>query len=131
MKPPGKPSRSENVRRTSLTSKRSTPYAKIVLHYFPGTELGRRPASKLRVLLVPSAPTLAISSPAPFTVRDSVGQTHQLPAGSITLDPALQVAVDGVPTQLAGPLSFTPTTGSFLSVGPRAYRGSIEISSVT
>ena len=101
----------------------------ILSFYFPGTALGRRPAPKLRVLLLAAAPSLAISSPSPFTVRDAVGQAHQLPAGSITLDPALQGPVDGVPTQLAGPLTLTPATGSFVSVGPRAYRGAIEISS--
>jgi stage II sporulation protein D len=103
--------------------------AEILSFYFPGTELGRRAAPKLRVLLVASAPTLAISSPTPFTVRDAAGQSHHLPAGPVTLDPALQLSVDGVPTELAGPLTFTPTSGSFVSVGPRAYRGTIEVSS--
>jgi stage II sporulation protein D len=103
--------------------------ADILSFYFPGTTLVRRSAPKLRVLLQEKAPTLAISSPAPFTARDAAGQGHKLPAGTITLDPTLQIPVDGAPQPIAGPVTFTPTTGSFVSVGPRAYRGAIEISS--
>jgi stage II sporulation protein D len=101
----------------------------ILSFYFPGTTLGRRPAPKLRVLVQATAPSLAVSSTAAFTVRDASGQSYQLPAGTIALDPTLQVPVDGVVTPLAGPLTFTAQTGAFVSVGPRSYRGAIEIAS--
>src|ERR671934_2639833 len=45
-------------------------YAKIVLHYFPGTELGAAPVSRVRVLLT-TAKTLKIGSAADFRVRDA------------------------------------------------------------
>src|SRR5215218_8536774 len=37
-------------------------YSKIVLHYFPGTELGAAPVSRVRVLLASGAKTLTIAS---------------------------------------------------------------------
>ena len=103
--------------------------SQILSFYFPGTELERRSVPKLRVLLADSSPTLAISSPAPITVRDATGQVHELPAGSIALDPTLALPLDGASARLPGPLTFTPAAGSFVSVGPRAYRGVIEVSS--
>src|ERR671934_1205668 len=45
-------------------------YAKIVLHYFPGTELGAAPVSRVRVLLT-TGKTLKIGSAADFRVRDA------------------------------------------------------------
>src|SRR2546421_691195 len=39
-------------------------YAKIVLHYFPGTELGDAPVSKVRVLLTSGVGTLPVGSSA-------------------------------------------------------------------
>src|SRR5918911_381471 len=41
-------------------------YAKIVLHYFPGTELGQAPVSKVRVLLTSGVSTLPIGSASDF-----------------------------------------------------------------
>src|SRR5512146_328189 len=45
-------------------------YTKIVLHYFPGTELGDAPASKVRVLLAGSAKSVKLGSDQDFRVRD-------------------------------------------------------------
>lgn len=101
--------------------------ADILAFYFPTTELARRPGVKLRVLLVSAAKSLAISSEASYTVRDAAGQTHELAAGTVTLGPDLQVPVDGVPTPLPGPLTFSPSTGALVSVGSRSYRGTIEV----
>src|SRR6266571_7962919 len=46
-------------------------YAKIVLHYFAGTELGTAPVSRLRVLLTSGLKTLNIGSASDFRVRDA------------------------------------------------------------
>jgi stage II sporulation protein D len=101
----------------------------ILAFYFPGTQLGKRPAVKLRVLLVSSAKSLVVSSTTPYTVRDAAGQSFALPAGAITLGPSLEVPVDGVPTPVTGPLNVVPSSGGFVSIGSRSYRGTLEISS--
>ena len=103
--------------------------ADILAFYFPGTQLTHKAFGKLRVLVVPSAKSLAISSTAPYMVKDGVEQTHDLAAGRVTLGPDLQVPVAGVPTSLTGPLMFTPATGEVISIGNRSYRGEIEVTS--
>jgi SpoIID/LytB domain protein len=102
-------------------------YDQIVAHYFPGTQLGRAPVSRVRVLLSSGAKTLKIASAAGFTVRDATGQTHDVAAGSYTLTPALSLRVLGSAKAkpLAGPITFAPGT-SPLSLG-RRYRGSIQV----
>src|SRR5438128_12439757 len=46
-------------------------YAKIVLHYFAGTELGTAPVSRVRVLLTSGLKTLNLGSASDFRVRDA------------------------------------------------------------
>src|SRR5213083_3568562 len=70
-------------------------YEKIVLHYFPGTELGQAPVSKVRVLLTSGVATLPIGSAADFRVKDATGAVHNVTAGKYTLTPALKLKVDG------------------------------------
>src|SRR5438045_5362421 len=81
-------------------------YAKIVLHYFPGTELGDAPVSKVRVLLTSGVATLPIRSAADFRVRDATGAVHDVTAGSYTLKPALKLKVDVQATARALPGTF-------------------------
>src|SRR5438445_124409 len=59
-------------------------YAKIVLHYFPGTELGAAPVSKVRVLLTSGVASLPVGSAADFRVRDATGAVHAT-AGKVVL----------------------------------------------
>lgn len=102
-------------------------YEKIVLHYFPGTELGAAPVSRLRVLLTAGATTLSIGSTSDFKVRDATGVGHTVTAGTYKLTPALKLVVDGQPQAhaLPGPLLFQPGS-SALGLQHR-YRGSIQI----
>jgi stage II sporulation protein D len=102
-------------------------YDKIVLHYFPGTELGAAPISRVRVLLTNGLATLDIGSTADFKVRDGTGVVHTVAAGKYTLKPALKIAVDGqtTPRALPGPLLFQPGAAA-LGLKHR-YRGSIQI----
>jgi stage II sporulation protein D len=102
-------------------------YEKIVLHYFPGTELGQAPVSRVRVLLTSGQKTLNIGSTADFKVRDGTGTIHTVTAGRYTVTPALKLAVDGKtqPAALPGPLLFQPGA-AVLSLKHR-YRGSIQI----
>jgi stage II sporulation protein D len=102
-------------------------YDKIVLHYFPGTELGPAPVSRVRVLLTSGVATLDIGSTADFKVRDGTGVVHTVTAGKYTLKPALKLAVDGqtTPAALPGPLLFQPG-GAALGLKHR-YRGSIQV----
>jgi stage II sporulation protein D len=106
-------------------------FDKIVLHYFPGTELGAAPVSRVRVLLTSGAGTLDIGSTADFKVRDGTGVTHTVTAGRYALKPALKLAVDGqsTPRALPGPLLFQPGPAALGLKHP--YRGSIQIDVVT
>jgi stage II sporulation protein D len=102
-------------------------YENIVLHYFPGTELGAAPVSRVRVLLTTGVAKLDIGSTADFKVRDGSGVVHTVGAGKYTLTPALKLAVDGqtAPSALPGPLLFQPGAAA-LGLKHR-YRGSIQI----
>ena len=102
-------------------------YEKIVLHYFPGTELGAAPVSRVRVLLTSGVKTLTVNSTVDFKVRDGSGVVHTLSAGAYPLTAALKLRVDGQPkaTALPGPLLFQP--GSAALALKHRYRGSIQV----
>jgi stage II sporulation protein D len=102
-------------------------YPKIVLHYFPGTELGDAPVSKVRVLMTSGVSSLPIGSTAAFRVKDATGAVHDVAAGKYTLTPALKLKVDGAPTAqaLPGPLLFQP--GSSPLQLKHLYRGSMQV----
>jgi SpoIID/LytB domain protein len=102
-------------------------YDQIVAHYFPGTQLGRAPLSRVRVLLASGTAKLKIASASNFTVRDAGGQTHEVAAGSYTLTPKLSLRILGAAkaSPLTGPITFAPGTAP-LSLG-RRYRGSIQV----
>ena len=106
-------------------------YEKIVLHYFPGTELGDAPVSKVRVLLTSGVGTLPIGSASDFRVRDATGAVHDIAAGKYTLTPALKLKVDGgaAARALPGPLLFQPGT-SALQLN-HLYRGSVQVDVVS
>src|SRR6266545_3735852 len=106
-------------------------YAKIVLHYFAGTELGAAPVSRVRVLLTSGVAKLPISSAADFRVKDATGVVHDVAAGNYTLTPALKLKVDGVATATAlpGPLLFQP--GAAPLQLKHQYRGSIQVDLVS
>jgi len=102
-------------------------YEKIVLHYFPGTELGDAPVSRVRVLLTSGVKTLTVNSTVDFKVRDGSGVVHTLSAGAYPLTTALKLRVDGQSkaSALPGPLLFQP--GSAALALKHRYRGSIQI----
>jgi len=102
-------------------------YQKIVGHYFPGTQLGPAPVSKVRVLLASGQAKLKLVSPDDFTVRDGNGAAHDVAAGTYTLTPALKLKVDAAEKAraISGPLLFQP--GSSPLVLGRGYRGAIQV----
>ena len=102
-------------------------YEQIVLHYFPGTELGDAPVSRLRVLLTSGVKTLTVNSTVDFKVRDGSGVVHTLSAGAYPLTTALKLRVDGQSkaSALPGPLLFQP--GSAALALKHRYRGSIHV----
>src|SRR5262245_50225066 len=102
-------------------------YDQILEAYYPGTELGPTSATSIRVLLASGKKTLTISSKKPITVEDGDGIDYTLPAGKTTFTPALKLAVDGGSQQaLDPPLTFSPASGSTLTLGHR-YRGRIVV----
>jgi stage II sporulation protein D len=102
-------------------------YAKIIAHYFTGTQLGGAPVSRVRVLLTSGVKTLKLSSAEDFRVRDSTGVVHDVLAGTHALAPALKLKVDGEDKAraLPGPLLFQP--GAAPLALKRRYRGSIQV----
>ena len=102
-------------------------YDQILAAYYPGTTLDQTTATSIRVLLASGKKKLTISSKKPIDVEDGEGVDHTLPAGSTTLTPSLELAVDGGPAQaLAPPLMFSPAAGSSLTL-VRRYRGRIVV----
>jgi stage II sporulation protein D len=101
-------------------------YDRILAHYYTGTELGPAGVARVRVLVAESKPSVRVRSDAPFRVRDVFGKVYPLAAGEVALGPKLRVMLNGVPTELAGPLLFLPGTAA-LRVD-RPYRGQIEVS---
>ncbi len=100
-------------------------YPDILAHYYPGTQLGAAPASRIRVLLAETKKLVTVSSQLPFRVRDSAGVTHELAAGDYAFGPGLRVRLDGVTrTQLPSPLVFSPR-GSALELNGKPYRGTL------
>jgi len=102
-------------------------YAKIVLHYFPGTQIGAAPVSRVRVMLASGVKTLAIGSTQDFRVRDATGAVHDVLAGRYTLTTALKLKVDDSTTAraLPAPLLFQPGTAPLALKNP--YRGSLQV----
>ncbi len=100
----------------------------ILAHYYPGTTVGQAPVSAVRVLLADKKKAVTLSSAVPFSVRDGLGKTHTLAAGTVRVDASLALAVDGqVAAQpLTAPLTFRAGAGGPLSLG-RPYRGRIEV----
>jgi stage II sporulation protein D len=99
----------------------------ILAAYYPGTVAGQTTETSIRVLLANGKKTLTISSRKALTVEDGDGIEHTLPSGNTTLTPALALPVDGGPPQaLTPPLTFSPASGSTLTLG-RAYRGQLVV----
>ena len=78
-------------------------YRDILSFYYPGTELTKAPATKVRVLLGEGRTTVKLGSPVPYSVKDGSGAVTELEPGEITLKPDLRVLVDGKPTTTPGP----------------------------
>jgi SpoIID/LytB domain protein len=108
-------------------AQKGTGYEKIVLHYFPGTELGSAPVSRVRVLLTSGVATLPVGSASAFRVKDATGAVHDVAAGKYTLTPALKLKVDGeaAARALPGPLLFQP--GASPLQLKHLYRGSLQV----
>ncbi len=120
-------------------AKEGAGYEKILAHYYPGTVLGRVPATtKIRVLLSSGASSVSLGSTAPFTVEDGDGASYQLPAGVYSLGTTLKLplpvaakAKRGKPARrvraLAQPLTFVPSSQPLELGGQHPYRGRLEV----
>ena len=103
-------------------------YDDILAHYYRGTTIGQASVSKVRVFLAQGQSRLTVSSVAPFSVRDGIGQLWHLAAGPQTFGPGLRIKTSDVPQrqQLPGPLTFLAGS-SPLKFGDRPYRGQIQV----
>jgi stage II sporulation protein D len=111
-------------------AKANRSYRDILSFYYPGTQLGKAPISKVRVLIADARTTVRISSIVPFSVTDATGTVIPLPAGEIVLKPDLKVQADGKPTALPGPLTFKPGKGTTLTLDGKGYRGDLRVAAV-
>jgi stage II sporulation protein D len=102
-------------------------YDQILVHYYPGTDLGPAGVTTMRVLLAESKPRVAIMAAAPATIRDGAGETHVLLPRTLTLGPKLVVALEDGTRALPGPLVLRPGAGSTLRLDGKAYRGELEV----
>src|SRR5919204_269111 len=102
-------------------------HQRIVAHYYTGTALGQAQLKKVRVLLVPGAKRVVVSSRSAFFVRDATGKRYKLAAGSQTLGPGLKLKVVAAkePKALPAPLVFSQGA-ELLVLGSRAYRGTLR-----
>lgn len=104
-------------------------YRDILAFYYPGTEIGKAPVAKVRVLIADARPFVKVASVVPFSVSDGSGTVTPLPAGEIVLEPDLELVVDGKPTALPGPLAFLPGKGATLTLDGKGYRGELRVTS--
>jgi len=104
-------------------------YDDILAHYYKGTTIGQASVTRVRVFLAQGRSNLTVSSVAPFSVRDGLGQLWHLAAGAQTFGPALKIKTADSPQkqQLPGPLTFNAGT-SPLRFGTTPYRGQIQVS---
>ncbi len=105
-------------------------YRDILGFYYPGTEFGKAPISKVRVLVADSRPAISVGSPVPFSVRDGSGTVTPLPPGEVALRPGLKVVVDGAAKALPDPLTFSPGKGATLTLDGKGYRGEFGVTVV-
>jgi stage II sporulation protein D len=110
-------------------AQRGWTYDKILAHYYTGTSLGPAAVARVRVMLAEGRRQLTVSSEAPFTVRDGIGQIWHLAAGEQTFGPGLMLRTTDVqqPQQLPAPLAFLPGS-SPLRLASRPYRGQLLVS---
>jgi stage II sporulation protein D len=101
-------------------------YAAILGHYYPGTELGPAPLSRVRVLLAEGRANVRVASTAPFSVRDAGGAVRELAAGTYVLDGSLRVRQPTGTVALRGPLLLSPGAAP-LQLDGRRYRGTLQV----
>ena len=96
-------------------------HARILAHYYPGTELRIVPARQVRVLLADGRATVRISSGKPYRVVDARGKTRKLKPGARTLA-ASRTLFKG----LRAPLRFEPGARP-LRLDGKSFRGALVV----
>lgn len=91
-------------------------YDRILAHYYPGTELGAAPVSRVRVLIAEQRAKVTISSSAPFRARSASGAIGPADPRPVTVSAAQAIA----------PLTFLPGAAP-LELNGRPYRGLLEV----
>jgi stage II sporulation protein D len=94
-------------------------YDRILAHYYPGTQLGAAPVSKVRILVGEGKARISITAAAPFSARDATGAVKQFTTGPVA------VSVTG--KNLVLPVTFLPGAAP-LELDGKRYRGSFGIS---
>jgi len=103
-------------------------YGRILSHYYPGTQLGRAPVARVRVLLG-SAASVTVSSAGAVKLTDADGASATLEPGTWKLGAGLKLQLPDTarPQQLVAPVTLAPTTAPLRYQRP--YRGSLVLTS--
>src|SRR5215208_2089126 len=103
-------------------------YERILAHYYPGTQQGRAPVARVRVLLG-SASTVTVSSAGAVKLADAGGTTATLQPGTWKLGAGLKLQLPDASRQqqLVAPVTLTPTNAPLKY--QHAYRGSLVLTS--
>ncbi len=102
-------------------------FEQILATYYPGTVLGRHPRQVVRVLLREGATSVRVLAGAGYTVTDALGKRARFEPGERTLRDPLKVREAKGEPWLVPPLTFTPETGSQLSLDGTTYRGTFTV----
>jgi stage II sporulation protein D len=68
-------------------------WERILAHYYPGTQLGDAPVSKIRVLLAAQRRRVQVACAGGIQVSDATGRRYSLPAGGYEVGAALRLPV--------------------------------------
>jgi len=68
-------------------------FQRILAHYYPGTQLGRAPVSRIRVLLAAQQQSATVACAAPMQVSDASGRSWTLPRRRYVVNASLKLAV--------------------------------------
>ncbi len=102
-------------------------YRWILDHFYRDTWAGTASKTKIRVLLDVGRSSVTVSSGSAWTVEDGRGRSWELPAGSRTVRPRLEMRAGGKKRKLSAPVTFDRVSGGPLSVDGQVYRGSVVL----
>ena len=105
-------------------------YRQILATYYPGTELTRTGAARVRVELAAGVPGGQVDATGVFVAADARGKHYRVTSRLLVLAPGLQAPLGkrGKRVTLAPPVTLTPLGATLLSFDGRQVRGALTVS---